>query len=60
MKIRSVSVEFHADGLTDGRTDMTNLIVAFRIFAKASKNVVRVYNLLNNSVSNSYCTYSIE
>ena len=35
MKIRSVGPElFHADG----RTDMTELIVAFRYFAKAPKN----------------------
>jgi len=36
MKILPVGDElFHADG----RTDMTNLIVAFRIFANASQNV---------------------
>jgi len=36
MKIRLVGVEFfHADG----RTDMTKLIVAFRKFANAPKNV---------------------
>jgi hypothetical protein len=31
---------FHADGLTDGRTDrhMTKLIVAFRNFASAPKS----------------------
>jgi len=28
----------HADRRTDGRTEMTKLIVAFRNFAKASKN----------------------
>jgi hypothetical protein len=27
-----------ADGRTDGQTDMTNLIAAFRNFAKATKN----------------------
>jgi len=39
MKIRPVGVElFHATGgLTDGRTDMTKLIVAFRNFANALK-----------------------
>jgi hypothetical protein len=31
---------FHADGRTDGRTDMTKLIVAFRNFAKAPKNAL--------------------
>ena len=29
---------FHADGQTDGKTDMTKLIVAFRNFANAPKN----------------------
>ena len=42
MKIRPVGAElFHADGgadgRTDGHTDMTNLIVAFRNFANAPK-----------------------
>jgi hypothetical protein len=38
-KIRPVGVElFHADGLTDGNTDMTKLIVAFGNFAKARNN----------------------
>ena len=37
VKIRTVGAElFHADG----RTDMTELIVAFRNFANALKNVV--------------------
>jgi len=27
--------EFYADGSTDGRTDMTKLMVAFRYFANA-------------------------
>ena len=37
MKIRPVVAElFHADGRTDRRTDMTQLIVAFRNFAIAS------------------------
>jgi hypothetical protein len=39
MKIRPVGAElFHANGRTDGRTDMTKVIVAFRNFANASKN----------------------
>ena len=37
MKIRPVGAElFHADGRTDGRKDMTKLIVAFRSFAKSA------------------------
>ena len=32
------AVLFHADRRTDGRTDMTKLIVASRNFAKASSN----------------------
>jgi hypothetical protein len=44
MKIRPVGVElFHADGQTggqtEGRTDMTNLIVAFRNFVKAPNKI---------------------
>ena len=39
MKTRSVVAElFHADGQTDGRTDMMNLRVAFQNFVHASKN----------------------
>ena len=39
MKIRPLVAELHhEDGRTDGRTDMINLIVAFRNFAKAPKN----------------------
>jgi len=38
MKIRLVGAElFHADGRTDGQTDMTKIIVAFRNFANALK-----------------------
>jgi hypothetical protein len=37
MKIRRVWAELlHVDGRTDGQTDMTRLIVAFRNFARAS------------------------
>ena len=39
MKIRPEEPElFYAIGQTDGRTATTNLTVAFRNFAKASKN----------------------
>ena len=42
MKIRPVVAElFHADGrATDGQTDMTKLIVAFRSFADAPNNSI--------------------
>ena len=39
MKIRPVRAElFHADTGTDGRTEMTKLIVAFRNFANKPKS----------------------
>jgi len=39
MKIRTMGAElFHADGRTDGQNGVTNLTVAFRNFAKASRN----------------------
>jgi len=43
MKIRSVRAElFHADR----RTDMTNIIVAFRNFAHARKQILSPYTAL--------------
>jgi hypothetical protein len=37
IKIRLMEAQlFHADRLTDGQTDMTKLIVAFRNFAKSA------------------------
>jgi len=38
MKIRQVGAEFHADGWTDRRTDMTKLMATFRNIANAPKN----------------------
>jgi len=40
MKIPPVGVKFfhHADRWTDGRTNMTKLLVAFLSFVKAPKN----------------------
>ena len=39
IKIRPVGAElFHADGQTDGQTDTSKLIVAFRNVANAPKN----------------------
>jgi hypothetical protein len=41
MKMRPVRAELlHADGRTDGRTDLTELIVALRNFANVPKNGV--------------------
>ena len=38
MKIRPIRTKFfHAGGRADGRTDMTNLITAFRNFSNAAK-----------------------
>jgi len=50
MKIRSVGAElFHAKthGRTDGRTDRTMLIVAFRNFANARKMITTVRVVVN-------------
>jgi hypothetical protein len=41
MDSRPVGAElFHADRRTDGQTDMTNLIVAFRNFANAARDIL--------------------
>jgi hypothetical protein len=43
MKIRPVGAELlHEEGQTDGQTDMTKLIVAFRSSTNAPKNVCYV------------------
>jgi len=44
MKIRPVgAVLFHADGGTDGWTDMRKLIIVFRNFANSPKTVTAIY-----------------
>jgi len=40
MKIRPVGAELFLCGRSEGRTDMTKLIVAFRNYANAPKNSV--------------------
>jgi hypothetical protein len=43
LKIRPEGAELlHVDGRTDGRTDMTQLIFAFRNFANSPKNVLNI------------------
>jgi len=42
MKIRALGAELFHGGQTDGRTDMTKLIVAFRNFANAPQNITHV------------------
>jgi hypothetical protein len=57
IKIRPVSAGlFHADGQTDGRTDMTKLIVAFREFAMAPNQ--RVGEDLHNQRSWTWLLFS--
>jgi len=47
MTIRPMGAElFHADRRTDGRTDMTKLIVAFCNFANAPKK--KIWNSMKN------------
>jgi hypothetical protein len=50
MKIRSVGAELSH---TDGQTDMTKLIVAFRCFVNAPKNVtlIMTYNVWNSDAT---------
>jgi hypothetical protein len=47
MEIRAVRAEFllaggQKDGRADGRTDITKLIFAFRNFANAPKNLLKI------------------
>ena len=45
MKIRPVGAElFHAGGRTDGQTDMTKIVVAFRSFANVHRQEARFQN----------------
>ena len=57
MKIRPVGPElFHTNRKTDGRTDMMNLLVAFRNFANAPTNTLcsnrrqRILDMQSNTV----------
>jgi hypothetical protein len=43
MKIRPVGAELNADRRTDGRTDMTKLIVSFHSCANAPDNVLKQF-----------------
>jgi len=54
MTIRRVGAElFHTDGQTDGRTEITKLIVAFRNSANAPKNLFSC--LLCLCLSHNFC-----
>jgi len=52
MKIRLVGAEFFH---TDGRTDMTKLIVAFRNFAKEPKNRGTINYCEVSSICKQFC-----
>jgi hypothetical protein len=44
MKIRPVGAKlFHEDRRTDGRTDMTKLMVTFRNIANVPKNIANIH-----------------
>ena len=70
MKIRPVGAElFYAARLTDGQTDMTELIVAFRNFANAHKNGSKINEVWEYGIDRSgsedrallsSCEYSTE
>jgi hypothetical protein len=45
MNIRPAGSELYADGRSDGQTDMTKLIVAFRSFANAPKMTKQLLGL---------------
>jgi len=52
LKIRPVGAElFHADGQTDGRENITKLVVAFHTFSKTPKTSMRcAHTLVENFV----------
>jgi hypothetical protein len=52
MKIRIVEAElFHANGRTDGQTNMTKVILGFRNFANAPKDGCRLMKVpLENNI----------
>jgi hypothetical protein len=55
MKIRPLGAElFHAEGRTDGPTDMTKLMVPFRNFVSVPKNV-RICQIFNAMLSTALC-----
>jgi hypothetical protein len=46
MKIRPEGAELlHAEGRSDGQTDMTKLVVAFRNFVNAPKNEQKIFSI---------------
>jgi hypothetical protein len=52
MKIRAVGAElFHADGRTDGQTDVTKLTVGFRDFVNAPKNCHWIICMLRSGMA---------
>jgi hypothetical protein len=62
MKISAARAElFHADRRTEGKTDMTKLIVAFRNFANAPKNCIKVgkYQKYEKDTMSTYSTYYV-
>jgi len=53
MTIHPVGAEsFHANGRTDGQTEMTKLIVAFRNFAKSPNIKLRFKNVKIRNIIN--------
>jgi hypothetical protein len=69
MKIRPEEAElFHVDGLTDRRTGMTKLIVAFRNFVNAQKSnqlmlykeIIVVCSEIHTKHINTLCGQNVE